>query len=107
MKKYLLIFIIFILGLIIVGCETETTKNCRIIYNGNGITGGERPVDTKNYNPGQKAVVMVNTFTKTGHTFKYWNTHWRDTGDSYTPGNEIVIPDQNIVHLYAIWEKNN
>ena len=104
MRKLTFLFVIFSVVFFITACDTETTKFCRIIYDGNGITGGERPVDTKNYTSGMKAIVLENTYTKAGHTFKHWNTHWLGTGDSYNPGAELTIPDHYFIHLYAIWE---
>jgi hypothetical protein len=95
------------LGIIITGCKTEITISCRIIYDGNGFTGGERPVDINNYNPGMKAVVLANTYEKTGYAFKHWNTHWLDTGASYNPGDEVDITNHFYIHLYAIWEADN
>ena len=104
MRKPNIIIIIFILSIIISGCKTEITKQCRIIYDGNGFTGGERPVDTNNYAPDSKAKVLANTFERTGYTFKHWNTHWLDTGTSYNPGDELTVTDHYFIHLYAIWE---
>jgi len=105
MRKYFVLFIVFLTGLIATGCETETTRFCRIIYDGNGGASENRPVDINNYTPGQKAVVLENTYTKTGHTFKHWNTHWLDTGDSFNPGDELTVTDNYFIHLYAIWEE--
>jgi len=107
MRKSLILLNIFTVILFITGCDLEYTKYCRVIYDGNGVTGGERPVDINNYTPGQIAIVLGNTYTKTGHTFKHWNTHWLDTGESYNPGDALVIPDHYFIHLYAIWELNN
>ena len=107
MRKFSILLIICLAGFIIASCETETTKYCRIIYDGNGFTGGDRPLDTNNYTPDMKAIVLGNTYVKTGYSFKHWNTHWLGTGNSYNPGNEIIITDQYFIHLYAIWELNN
>jgi len=104
MKKYFIVFIIFLTGLIAAGCETEITKFCRIIYEGNGGTSENRPVDNNNYTPGSKAKVLSNTYERTGYIFEHWNTHWENTGDSYEPDDELVITDQNFIHLYAIWK---
>ena len=105
MKKFFILLIISLAGLIITSCETEITKYCRIIYDGNGGTSENRPLDTNNYAPGQKAKVLANTFERTGYTFKHWNTHWLDTGKSYNPGDELVVTDNYFIHLYAIWEQ--
>ncbi|MCL2252753.1 MAG: InlB B-repeat-containing protein [Treponema sp.] len=104
MRKLFVFFIVFSLGLIVTSCNLEVTKHCRVIYDGNGITGGERPVDTNNYTPGQTAIVLENTYEKTGFTFKHWNTHWLGTGESYNPGETLEIGDHYFIHLYAIWE---
>jgi len=107
MRKLFVLIVIFLLGIIITGCETEVTKYCRVIYDGNGITGGVRPVDNNNYIPGQKAVVLTNTYEKTGYSFSNWNTHWENTGASYNPGDELIITDNYFIHLYAIWNPDN
>ena len=105
MRKLFIILIIIILGLFITGCETEITKHCRVIYDCYGFTGGERPVDIKYYTPGMKAIVLENTFVKTGYTFKHWNTKWDDSGEKYNPGEKLEIADQYFIHLYAIWDE--
>ncbi|MCL2213995.1 MAG: InlB B-repeat-containing protein [Treponema sp.] len=107
MRKLLFLIVILSLGIVITSCETQVTKHCRIIYDGNGTNetiGGGRPVDPNNYTSGQEAVVLNNTFIKEGHTFKHWNTHWKDTDDSYNPGDKLPITNDYFIHLYAIWE---
>jgi len=104
MRKLSVLVVIFALGLIVSGCETEIVKYCRIIYDGNGGTSDNRPVDNTNYTAGQKAVVLQNTYNKTGSIFKHWNTHWLDSGTSYDPGDELEVTDSYFIHLYAIWE---
>jgi hypothetical protein len=104
MRKLPILLTIFLLGLFFTECKTEITKQCRIIYDGNGGTSENRPLDTNNYAPGSKAKILTNTFEKSGYTFKHWNTHWKDTGDSYNPGDELAVTDSYFIHLYAIWE---
>ena len=104
MRKLSVLVIIFALGLIVFGCETETVKYCRIIYDGNGGISHNRPVDNTNQTAGQKAVVLPNTYEKTGFTFIHWNTHWLDSGISYNPGEKLEVTDTYFIHLYAIWE---
>jgi len=106
MRKLIVLLTIFILGLFFSSCETEITKYCRIIYDGNGGTSENRPVDINNYTTGSKAKVLANTYERTGYTFKHWNTHWLNTGESYNPGDNLVVTDHYFIHLYAIWEEN-
>ena len=103
MRK-LLLFVIISAVFFITGCETEITKHCRVIYDCYGFTGGERPVDFNYYTPGMKAVVLKNTFQKTGYTFKHWNTKSDDTGEKYNPDEKLEITDEYFIHLYAMWE---
>ena len=49
-----------------------------------------------------------NEFTKTGYTFKEWNTRDDGTGISYLDGKEVKnLAPNGEVTLYAIWNINN
>jgi hypothetical protein len=104
MRRLFVLIPLFVLCFFIIGCETEITKYCRIIYDGNGGTSENRPVDINNYTQGSKAIVLENTYKRNGYTFKHWNTHWLDTGESYNPGDLLVVTDNYFIHLYAIWQ---
>ncbi|MBP3255397.1 MAG: InlB B-repeat-containing protein [Clostridia bacterium] len=54
------------------------------------------------------AELKANEFTKTGYTFKEWNTKDNGTGTSYTEGQEIKnLTKNDKVTLYAIWDINS
>ena len=50
----------------------------------------------------------ANTFSKTGYTFKEWNTKSDGSGTRYTGQQEVVdlTSKQETIVLYAIWEAN-
>lgn len=54
------------------------------------------------YNTYQK--ITKNSFTKTGYTFKEWNTKEDGTGISYADEQNIKLTEN--IKLYAIWEEN-
>lgn len=55
---------------------------------------------------GQNFTVKSNTCTKTGSTFKEWNTSSDGTGTSYNPGSNYTYTSNQNITLYAIWRKN-
>ena len=73
-----------------------------ITFNGNTYTGGTMP--TQSIQSGSSANLILNAFTKTGHTFAGWATSVSGAvvygnGVSYTMGSANVI-------LYAKWTVN-
>ena len=80
----------------------------RVIYNGNGETGGNVPVDNTEYRPGSRATVLGNTgdLVRPGYNFAGWNTDIDCLGGSYAQDATIVIEDGSI-YLYAIWIPDN
>ena len=51
----------------------------------------------------------LNKFTKSGYSFKEWNTKVDGTGTSYTNGQSIInlTEKEETITLYAIWKANN
>jgi len=80
----------------------------RVIYNGNGETGGNVPVDITEYRLGSCATVLGNTgdLVRPGYKFAGWNTDVDCLGRSYAQDATIVIEEGNI-YLYAIWIPEN
>ncbi|MGG1550950.1 leucine-rich repeat protein [Paenibacillus ferrarius] len=90
--------------------------NYLITYDGNGNTGGTPPSNTPYVC--YKGVFKVpipdqeqdpSALTKTGYTFKGWNTAKDGSGTSYSDGNYPIIygiRDGGFT-LYAIWEANS
>jgi uncharacterized repeat protein (TIGR02543 family) len=76
----------------------------RVIYSGNGNTGGTAPVDANSYAKGDSATVAQkpDAMVKAGYYFSSWNTSADATGVSYAPGATCVMGDSSLT-LYAIW----
>lgn len=72
-----------------------------VTYNMNGGTGGPSN-QTKTY--GVNLTLSSATPTKTGHTFKRWNTNSSDTGTAYSPGATYTA--NAALSLVAIWTPN-
>ncbi len=78
----------------------------KVIYNGNGSTGGSVPVDGTTYSAGNTVTVANNTgsLTKTGDVFLYWNTAADGSGTIHTGGSTFSFPNQTTnLTLYAVW----
>ena len=102
MRKLFIILIISMFGILIAGCETETVNKYRVLYIGNGHTGGERPLDLTWYTTGMEATVLEpGTLVKEGYTFKHWVDD--DHHLPRQPGDKIEITN-SYVYLTAVWE---
>lgn len=76
-----------------------------IAFDGNGAQEGSMSSITLGYSVSQ--VLPENGFTKTGHSFKYWNTKDDASGITYVDKatvKSITATDGATVTLYAIWE---
>jgi uncharacterized repeat protein (TIGR02543 family) len=76
----------------------------RLVYDGNGATGGALPVDDNAYREGQTAIVLANNgnLLRSGFTFVGWNTQPDDGGTTYSGGQTLVMGSSDIT-LYARW----
>lgn len=76
-----------------------------VSYNGNGSTGGSVPTDPGAYKSGDRATVYgnVGSLTRTGFSFKGWNTASNGKGTGYAAGDTFVMGMANVT-LYAQWE---
>lgn len=72
-----------------------------VTYNGNSSTSGSTASQTKYY--GQSLTLRGNGFTRTGYTFKRWNTNTSDTGTAYNAG--ATYSSNAALSLYAIWNR--
>lgn len=54
---------------------------------------------------GVSTALNENTFTKTGYSFKEWNTSEDGTGTSYADEAQINIATETTIHLYAQWQQ--
>ncbi len=74
-----------------------------VTYDGNGNTGGEAPVDSTRYLPGQTVTVLSpGTIVKIGYTFNGWNTDVNGSGTSYVAGQTFPMESDNVT-LWAQW----
>lgn len=82
----------------------------KVVYDGNGNTGGKVPVDQNTYKIGESATIMgnANGLTRTGYKFVRWNTASDGNGAIYEEGDTIAVIEENLVEnnlmLYAMWE---
>lgn len=103
MKKRLIVGLLISLLIVSVvlmsGCGTR-----KVIYNGNGHTGGSVPVDTTAYRAGQTVTVLDNTggLVKSGQVFEGWNTQPDGGGTTYTAGQTFAMGTSDVI-LYAKW----
>lgn len=74
--------------------------------------GGEGSMDPQTYEYGTTFTLAPNTFTRTGFTFKNWNTHSNGiNGQTYSDREEVNSlagknPNNSSVDLYAQWTPN-
>ncbi|WP_164821249.1 InlB B-repeat-containing protein [Paenibacillus koleovorans] len=79
-----------------------------VLYDGNGRTAGDAPVDGTNHFYTDTVMVLGNTggLVKTGHSFAGWNTATDGTGESFAPDATLTMADADVT-LYAQWTVNN
>ena len=91
-----------------------TTKNTnqpvtyKVIFNGNGATGGSMKEQSITYGSGTK--LTANTYTHKGYIFNGWNTKADGKGVSYedkADGSKLTKKNGSSVTLYAQWKKKN
>jgi uncharacterized repeat protein (TIGR02543 family) len=78
----------------------------RVIYNGNGSTGGFAPTDSANHTAGAHVTVSPNSgnLVKSGYVFTGWNTAADGSGASYLgDGSGSFTMLAADVALYAQW----
>ena len=76
------------------------------LYDGNGATIGQAPVDSTEYEENQQVTVQTKgSLEKLGYTFTGWNTKADGTGTAYAAGAMFTMGAANVT-LYAKWTKN-
>jgi uncharacterized repeat protein (TIGR02543 family) len=83
---------------------TPLSGSYTIKYDGNGATGGSTASSTHNF--GTAKALTANGFTKTGYTFKNWNTAISGNGTSYANKasvTNLTTTKNATVVLYAQW----
>ena len=77
----------------------------KIVFNGNGNTGGSTSYMAMTYDVA--ANLTENGFRKTGYVFTGWNTKADGSGTSYSNKQSVVnltATDGDVINLYARWE---
>ncbi|HCT65473.1 MAG TPA: hypothetical protein DIC60_09465 [Lachnospiraceae bacterium] len=86
-------------------CEPfDLTSTYNITYDGNGNDGGTAPVDSAVYHTSDTATVLNSPLSKTGYSFRCWNTKADGTGTDYNSGELLTVGAENVT-LYAKWNK--
>lgn len=76
----------------------------KVIYNGNGNTGGSVPVDNTNYAAnGSFTVAGPGSLSQGSSPFFYWNTKADGTGTIFGPGTSTFPNQSTNLTLFAIW----
>lgn len=73
----------------------------KITYKPNGASGSDQ-TQTKTYNV-NATLKTSSAFTRSGYTFKRWNTNSTDTGTGYNSG--ATYTSNAALTLYAIWNR--
>ena len=65
----------------------------RVIYDGNGNSSGEPPVDVKHCDSADQAIILANTgfLEKNGQFLCCWNDKPDGSGKEYVPGDVITL----------------
>ena len=85
---------------------TKTANTYTVTYNANTGTG---KMESQKYVYGQEQQLTANAYTKTGYTFKNWNTKEDGTGTTYENSQKVsnlVKENNGELTLYAIWQAN-
>ena len=84
-----------------------TSNTYTVVYDGNGATGGSTASSTHTY--GVEQNLTANGYTRTGYTFKNWNTAADGSGTSYENSASVInltATKGATVTLYAQWTAN-
>ena len=76
----------------------------KVVYNGNGSSGGSVPKDDNNYATNDTVTVLPNSggLSLDGATFEYWSTSPDGSADFLNPGNTLKMGSSDAA-LYAQW----
>jgi hypothetical protein len=73
----------------------------KVTFNANGGSGN---MASQNFIKDVEQTLKANTFTKTGYSFKNWNTLQNGTGTSYQDKGTIIVSENTT--LFAQWDAN-
>lgn len=85
-----------------------TVSTYSIAFNGNGHTGGSTASMSVKFDT--PVTLRANGFTKTGHTFKNWNTKSNGSGTTYSDKQTVTNLSSTAggtIYLYAQWNPNS
>lgn len=83
------------------GGYVPTKYTYRITYNDNGGSGGPGYADITGTSSTLSTSIASGTPSRSGYTFKHWNTKSDGSGESYSPGDGISVSGD--ITLYAQW----
>ena len=83
----------------------DKTPGTTLTYHANGGSGAD--VTVKCTNNETVTVKAKDTFSRSGYTFKNWNTRADGQGTSFAPGAQVIVDNIGSNDLYAIWDKNS
>ena len=81
------------------------TPGTTLTYHANGGSGADVTVTCTNNET--VTVKAKDTFSRSGYTFKNWNTQADGQGTSFAPGAQVIVDNIDSNDLYAIWDKNS
>ena len=81
------------------------TPGTTLTYHANGGSGADVTVNCTNNET--VTVKAKDTFSRSGYTFKNWNTQADGKGNSFAPGTQVIVDNIDSNDLYAIWDKNS
>lgn len=86
-------------------------KKYTLIYDGNcdGQCNVNIPTETLTFSQEDKKISSITPDANSwpGHTFLGWSTNQNAESASYSPGSNIVLPeDKNTITLFAVWKKD-
>ena len=85
------------------GAYVPTKYTYTITYNDNGGSGGPGYTTITGTSSTLSTNIASGTPSRSGYTFKHWNTKSDGSGSSYSPGSKISVSSD--ITLYAIWEQ--
>lgn len=76
-----------------------------VSYDANGAESGTVPIDNNGYIENETVYLMHNSgnLTRSGHTFRGWNTKADGSGTFYNEGDPYIMPANNVT-FYAEWQ---
>ena len=83
----------------------DKTPGTTLTYHANGGSGADVTVTCTNNET--VTVKAKDTFSRSGYTFKNWNTQADGKGTSFAPGAQVIVDNIGSNDLYAIWDKNS